>query len=148
MDIRDGAFRAFDASGETIFETRVSELNAAGLRGCEECADFSGAVADISVGNVGSRRGFTTVLIRTQRGLEAWERAAHALEAAPLASLDAVASMSNKNAQRAARSSRRRLDPDGSLWLSYAEYLTAALGSDRAPVAPPAHRSHHYTVAC
>jgi coenzyme F420 hydrogenase subunit beta len=123
-------------------------LNPAGLAGCDECADFTGALGDIAVGNVGSRRGATTVLIRTARGAEAWERAATALEAAPLADLTPVATLAARNRERAVRTTRRGFGAHRSLWVSYTEYLTAALGSERAPAVPPPHRSHHYTVAC
>ena len=148
VDIRDGLFRAFDAEGHAIFSTKVRTLAPAALAGCDECADFTGAMADLSVGNVGSRPGYTTVLIRTRRGMEAWERAAAALDFAPLAGVQAVAALDSKNRQRAARSAWRRPSPERSLWVSYTEYLTATLGTSHAPVTPPAHRSHHYTVAC
>ncbi|MBI4495100.1 MAG: Coenzyme F420 hydrogenase/dehydrogenase, beta subunit C-terminal domain [Chloroflexi bacterium] len=147
VDIREGRFRAYDAAGEIIFETEVRALRRAALRGCDECADFTGALADIAVGNAGSRRGWTTVLIRTPRGLEAWQHAAEALEARPLADLAAVATLEARNRARAARASRRG-GLNGRLWVRYSEHLQAYQGTDRAPVAPPPHRSHHYTVAC
>ncbi len=31
---------------------------------------------------------------------------------------------------------------------AYAEHLRAYGGTDRAPVPPPPHRSHHYEVSC
>ncbi len=148
VDIREGTFRAYDATGAMIFETKVSRLGPAALAGCDECADFTGALADIAAGNAGSRRGATTVLIRTERGREAWERAAASLEIRPLTDLSAVATLAAKNRQRAARRSCRGLDAGRELWVSYTAYLQAALGSEHAPVAPPRHRSHHYTVAC
>jgi len=148
VDIREGTFRAYDAAGEAIFETKVSRLSPAALAGCDECADFTGVLADIAAGNAGSRRGATTVLIRTERGREAWEQAAASLEARPLTDLSAVAALAARNRERAARSSCRGLDAGRELWVSYTAYLQAALGSERGLVAPPRHRSHHYTVAC
>lgn len=147
VDIRDGRFRAYDSEGEVVFETRVGALRGAALRGCDECADFTGAVADISVGNVGSEQGWTTVLVRTERGAEAWKRAAEALEVASLPDLEAVAALAEANRARAMRASRRPQGTDR-LWVRYSEHLAAYVGTDRAPVTPPPHRSHHYTVAC
>lgn len=148
VDIREGQFRAYDAAGEVVFDTRVGALSRAALRGCDECADFTGELADIAVGNVGSRRGYTTVLIRTERGAEAWARAAAALEAARLADLAPVAALAERNRARAARFAGQAADSDERLWVRYTEHLRAYLGTDRAPAAPPPHRSHHYTVAC
>lgn len=148
LDVRDGWLRAHAADGAVLFETRARALSAAALPGCDECADFTGVLADIAVGNLGSRRGYTTVLVRTDRGAEAWERAAAALEAVPLDDLAAVHAMAQRNAARAARASRRESDRDGELWVRYSEHLAAYLPTERAPVAPPPHRSHHYTVAC
>lgn len=145
-DIRDGWFRAFDGEGATVFETRVRDLRRAALRGCDECADFTGVMADIAVGNAGSPHGYTTVLIRTERGMEAWEQAAEALETVAQPDLAAVAAQAARNRDRAARAAVR--GDERRLWLRYSEHLAASLGTDRAPVAPPDHRSHHYTVAC
>lgn len=148
VDIREGQFRVYDARGELLFETRVSALHRAALRGCEECADFTAVLADIAVGNVGSPRGYTTVLVRTDRGAEAWAHAAAALEATPLSDLSEVAALAARNRARAQRALRRPYDPDQPVWISYSEHLAHYLGTEAAPVSPPAHRSHHYTVAC
>lgn len=148
VDIRDGWFRAYDADGAVVLETRVRALQCAALRGCDECADFSGELADIAVGNVGSDPGYTTVLVRTTRGAEAWAAAADALEASPLQDLSAVAALAAQNRARAARASRRKHAAGQQVWLRYSEHLAAYAGTNRAPVAPPSHRSHHYHVSC
>lgn len=148
VDIRGGYFRAYDAEGQVLFDCKARALRRAVLRGCDECADLTGTLADIAVGNVGSRPGYTTVLIRTARGAEAWEQAADALESTPLRDLGAVADLAARNRARAARSVRRGFGAERQLWVRYSEHLAAYLGTERAPVAPPPHRSHHYTVAC
>ncbi|MFB6150616.1 MAG: Coenzyme F420 hydrogenase/dehydrogenase, beta subunit C-terminal domain [Haloarculaceae archaeon] len=53
----------------------VDDVRGAVLDGCPECGDVSGRTADLSVGAVGSERGESTVLVRTERGERAWERA-------------------------------------------------------------------------
>jgi coenzyme F420 hydrogenase subunit beta len=148
VDIRDGRFRAHDGTGRMIFETRIGALRHAALRGCDECADFTGVLADIAVGNVGSPPGWTTVLIRTEQGAAVWERARSVLEVRPLDNLRAVAEQATRNHARAVRALQRGYDPDGALWVRYSEHLAAYCGTERAPVAPPSHRSHHYTVSC
>ena len=148
VDVRDGKFRTFDGAGTVILETGVRGLRRAALRGCDECADLTGVLADIAVGNVGSRPGYTTVLIRTERGVEAWERVVDALDVTPLPDLRPVVELAARNRARADRARRRDAGADKSLWVRYREHLEAYLGTDRAPVTPPPHRSHHYTVAC
>ncbi len=148
VDIRGGQFRVYDAQGELLFESKVSALHRAALRGCNECADFTAVLADIAVGNVGSPQGYTTVLVRTERGAEAWAQVAPVFEATPLSDLSEVVALAERNRARAQRALQRPYDPDEPLWISYSEHLAHYLDTEAAPVAPPAHRSHHYTVAC
>jgi len=42
--------------------------------GCHSCVDFSSFFADISVGSVGSPDGWNTLVVRTERGREIWEK--------------------------------------------------------------------------
>ena len=51
-----------DLEGETIFEEPIRDFHGAALKGCDECADFMGHAADISVGSVGSADGYSSVL--------------------------------------------------------------------------------------
>lgn len=148
VDIREGQFRVYDAQGALLFESRVSALHRAALRGCNECADFTAVLADIAVGNVGSPCGYTTVLVRTEVGAEAWAQVAAAFEATPLSDLSEVVALAERNRARAQRALQRPYDPDQPLWISYGEHLAHYLDTEAAPVSPPAHRSHHYTVAC
>ncbi len=54
--------------------------------GCGVCLDMTAETADISVGTVEGRPGWNTVIIRTDRGRAAWDRALEtgALETRPL----------------------------------------------------------------
>ena len=148
LDIRDGRLSALLADGSRVEVGRASELADAGLAGCDECADFSGHLADLAVGNCGSSPGYTTVIVRTEAGQQAWEQACDALQWQPLPSLEPVAREERRNRRRALRRLRRGYDPEGSLWVSYSEHLRAYADSERAPVSPPAHRSHHYRISC
>jgi coenzyme F420 hydrogenase subunit beta len=148
VDVRDGRVAVVMADGEQVEVGPASDLATAGLPGCDECADFGGYLADLSLGNCGSPPGFTTVLVRSEAGEEAWRVAADALDWQPLTDLEPVARAERRNRRRALRHLRRRYDPQGSLWVSYSEHLRAYAGSERAPAPPPAHRSHHYRISC
>lgn len=148
IDVRDGRLVAAGADGEELLSRPVRELGAAALRGCDECADFAALGADLAVGNVGSDQGESTVLVRTEAGMDAWARAAGAFDEVSMEDLDTVRRLAAKNLSRARRNLEREYDPDGSLWISYEEHLTDYEGTERAPAKPPRSRSHHYTVAC
>ena len=55
--------------GKTV-SCRVKDLMAAVRTGCLFCTDFTSELADISVGMVGSPDGYSTVIVRTQKGEE------------------------------------------------------------------------------
>lgn len=148
IDVRDGVLVAEGDGGAPLLRAPVGELAAAGLRGCDECADFAGNAADLALGSIGSPDGYTTVLVRTRAGEEAWEAAAGALDWEPLADLEPVALAARRNRRRALRHLRRGYSPEGPLWIGYREHVDAYAGTDRAPVAPPPHRSHHYQLSC
>lgn len=148
VDVRDGRLSVVGDHGERLSVGRVGELAEAALPGCDECADFGGRLADLSVGNCGSPPGFTTVIVRTEAGEEAWDAASRALDWHPLADLAPVAGAERRNRRRALRHLRRPYAPEGSLWISYSEHLRAYAGSERAPATPPPHRSHHYRISC
>ncbi len=47
VDVMRGKLIVQDKSGETIFEEPIRDFHDAALKGCDECADFMGHVADI-----------------------------------------------------------------------------------------------------
>lgn len=144
-----GRLRALDPDGGLLGEFPAAELNAeAGLRGCDECADYSGRLADISVGGEGSPDGWTTVLVRTSAGASAWERAAAVLERGPHADLDLLAARERRNRRRAERSLPYPMTPFGPLHVSYREHLRVFGEGARAPKPVPEHRSQHYLIGC
>jgi coenzyme F420-reducing hydrogenase beta subunit len=52
----------------TEFSCRVKDLEAAAEKACHYCNDFTSRLADISVGSVGSKRGYSTVIVRSEAG--------------------------------------------------------------------------------
>jgi coenzyme F420 hydrogenase subunit beta len=134
VDVMRGKLIVQDREGGTIFEEPIRDFHGAALKGCDECADFMGHAADISVGSVGSTDGYSSVLIRTEEGLEAFS---HVREKLLTRSLDKPQALDKLDAldKRVAFSSlKRAFDPDAPLFIDYEEHLSNYAGTDRAPV--------------
>jgi len=71
FDIKRGRFHAYGAEGERLLRVRLREMEELVRECCHHCDDFTAELADISVGNVGSPDGWSTVIIRSERGEEA-----------------------------------------------------------------------------
>jgi coenzyme F420 hydrogenase subunit beta len=134
VDVIRGKLIVQDREGRTIFEEPIRDFHGAALKGCDECADFMGHAADISVGSVGSADGYSSVLVRTEEGFEAWS---HAREKLLTRSLDKPQALDKLDAldKRVAFSSlKRAFDPDAPLFIDYEEHLSNYAGTDRGPV--------------
>jgi len=73
MDVLNGKMMVYDHDGEMIVEEDIENFHDAALKGCDECADFTGFCSDITVGSVGSSDEYSSVIIRTEQGMKAWE---------------------------------------------------------------------------
>jgi coenzyme F420 hydrogenase subunit beta len=134
VDVMRGKLIVEEKSGETIFEEPIRDFHGAALKGCDECADFMGHAADISVGSVGSADGYSSVLIRTEEGLEAWSYVRERLETRPLDRPQALDKLDALDKRVAFSSLKRAFDPDAPLFIDYEEHLNSYAGTDRAPV--------------
>jgi len=67
MDINRGKFVITLESGE-IFSHPLDECDLYGSDFCNYCNDFTAELADISVGSIGSKLGWSSVIIRTKKG--------------------------------------------------------------------------------
>ena len=67
FDIKRGRFIAYQ-DGEAIYDAKLSKVKELVRPCCHYCDDFASEFADISVGNVGSPDGWSTVIVRTERG--------------------------------------------------------------------------------
>jgi coenzyme F420 hydrogenase subunit beta len=134
VDVMRGKLIVQDKSGETILEEPIRDFHDAALKGCDECADFMGHAADISVGSVGSADGYSSVLIRTEEGREAFEHARGKLETRPLDKPQALYKLDALDKRVAFSSLKRAFDPDAPLFIDYEEHLNNYVGTDRAPV--------------
>jgi coenzyme F420 hydrogenase subunit beta len=134
VDVMRGKMIVEDKSGETIFEEPIRDFHGAALKGCDECADFMGHAADISVGSVGSIDGYSSVLIRTEEGLEAFSHVREKLEMRPLDKPQSLDKLDTLDKRVAFSSLKRAFDPDAPLFIDYEEHLSNYVGTDRAPV--------------
>jgi len=134
VDIIRGKMIVQDLEGATIFEEPIRDFHGAALKGCDECADFMGHAADISVGSVGSADGYSSVLLRSEEGLVAFDSVRDRLELRPLDKPQALDKLDGLDKRVAFNSLKRAFDPDAPLFIDYEEHLNDYAGTDRAPV--------------
>jgi len=67
MNINHGKFVVTIESGE-IFSLPLKECNFYGSDFCDYCNDFTAELADISLGSIGSKLGWSSVITRTEKG--------------------------------------------------------------------------------
>jgi coenzyme F420 hydrogenase subunit beta len=134
VDIIRGKLIVQDLEGETIFEEPIRDFHGAALKGCDECADFMGHAADISVGSVGSADGYSSVLIRSEEGMAAFEHVKGSLLTRPLDKPQALDKLDALDKRVAFSSLKRAFDPDAPLFIDYEDHLNDYAGTDRAPV--------------
>ena len=67
FDIKKGKFIAFQ-DDKAVYSVKLSRVKEHVRPCCHLCDDFAAEFADLSVGNVGSPDGWSTVVVRTERG--------------------------------------------------------------------------------
>src|SRR4051812_43979290 len=72
VDVIRGKMIVQNLDGETIVEEPIRDFHGAALKGCDECRDFMGPGADISVGGGGGAGGFPRGPTRSEEGLGAF----------------------------------------------------------------------------
>ena len=134
VDVMRGKMIVQDLDGETIIKEPIRDFHGAALKGCDECADFMGYAADISVGSVGSNDGYSSVLIRSEEGLAAFEHVRPKLELRELDKPEALDKLDALDKRIAFNSLKRAFDPEAPLFIDFEEHLENYSGTDRAPV--------------
>lgn len=134
VDVVHGRFLVYDRSGEALLDEPVKGFHGAALKGCDECADFLGRAADLSVGSVGSPDGWSSVLVRTEAGAAAFARVAGEVDLAEIERPEALHKLDALDRKVASQALQRPLEPDGSLFIDIEEHLAFYEGTDRAPV--------------
>nr|MDO8100438.1 Coenzyme F420 hydrogenase/dehydrogenase, beta subunit C-terminal domain [Candidatus Njordarchaeota archaeon] len=75
MNIKEGKFRVtLWNNGEK--EWPIGDLDSYRSSSCDFCADLTSEKADLSVGSIGSQMGFSTIIVRTNAGMELLNKAA------------------------------------------------------------------------
>jgi len=89
FEIKSGRFYAL-AGEETLHRVKLGKVKKLIRPCCHVCEDFTSEYADVSVGNVGSPDGWSTVIVRTERGEKAFNAAMNSglLEAQPIEGFD------------------------------------------------------------
>lgn len=134
IDVIRGRMIVEYRDGEVAVDEPVKDFHGSALKGCDECADFLGRSADLSVGSVGSMDGWTSVLIRTERGRLAFQAARSKLDVRGLDDPAALVRLDNLDKKIANRSLQRKFDPDAPLFIDYEDHVRSYQGSDRSPV--------------
>lgn len=135
VDVIRGRMLVEYRDGQLAVDEPVKDFHGAALKGCDECADFVGRCADLSVGSVGSLAGWSSVLVRSDAGARAFEGARGRLDVRALDDPAALERLDALDKRVAERTLARKLDPDGPLFIDYAEHVACTEGTDRAPVA-------------
>ncbi len=134
VDVVRGRMIVEYRDGEVAVDEPVKRFHGAALKGCDECADFLGRSADLSVGSVGSMDGWTSVLVRTERGRVAFQQARSRFDVRDLDDPAALVRLDELDKRIATRSLERKLDPDAPLFIDYEEHVRNYRETDRRPV--------------
>jgi coenzyme F420 hydrogenase subunit beta len=137
VDVTEGRLVVTYLDGQLAVDEPVKAFHGAALRGCAECPDVLGHSADLAVGSVGSLPGWSTVLVRSEAGRAALDRARPRLDLKEADDPEALRRLARADRRAAERALPRPLEPQGRLWIEWDEHRTWFSGSDRAPVAAP-----------
>jgi len=122
MDVLDGEMLVYDRDGDLIVDEDVENFHDAALKGCDECADFTGYCADLTVGSVGSSDEYSSVIVRTDRGLDAWNLTKDDLDYHDLEDRSAVGGLQSWDKKQAFDSLERPSDPDAPRFIDYTDH--------------------------
>jgi coenzyme F420 hydrogenase subunit beta len=134
VDVIRGKLIVEDKAGQVLVEEPIRDFHGAALKGCDECTDFLGNGADLSVGSVGSPDGWSSVLVRSAAGMAALDRTRERLELVELERPEALEKLDALDKRVAFRTLERPYDPEAPLFIDYAEHLRHYEGTERAPV--------------
>ncbi|WP_254861709.1 Coenzyme F420 hydrogenase/dehydrogenase, beta subunit C-terminal domain [Halovivax gelatinilyticus] len=122
MDVLGGELMVYDHDGELIVEEDVKNFHDAALKGCDECGDFTGFCADLAVGSVGSSDEYSSVIVRTEQGLKAWELTEPSLDYHDLEDRSAIGKLQAWDKKNAFESLERPFDPEAPRFIEYTEH--------------------------
>jgi coenzyme F420 hydrogenase subunit beta len=123
MDVLHGKLMVDDRDGERILTEDIENFHDAALKGCDECADFTGFCADVTVGSVGSSDEYSSVIIRTETGLEAWNHTKEVLDYHDLEDKSAVGKLQGWDKKKAFEALDRPFEPDSPRFIDYTDHV-------------------------
>ncbi len=132
MDVLHGDMMVYDKRGEMMLKEDIEEFHGAALKGCDECADFTGYCADLTVGSVGSSDEYSSVIIRTEQGLKAWKLTEPDLDYHDLEDRSAIGGLQSWDKKKAFESLHRPFDPDAPRFIEYTDHAEW-YGTERNP---------------
>lgn len=134
VDVTRGRLLVEYRDGRLAVDEPIKSFHSAALKGCDECADFLGRSADLSVGSVGSLSGWTSLLVRTERGQRAFDVSRSGLDVRGLDDPAALLKLDALDKRIAEGSLQRALDPDAPMFIDFEEHVANYSGSNRQPV--------------
>ena len=72
--VEKGQFWAYLENGD-VFKVPLSKVKVCMRKNCQICMDYTSELADLSVGSVGSPNGWSTIIIRSEKGLRVFQGA-------------------------------------------------------------------------
>ena len=132
LDVLHGDMIVYGNDGEEILREDVEDFHDAALKGCDECADFTGYCADLTVGSVGSSDEYSSVIVRTEQGLNAWNLTKDDLDYHDLEDRSAIGGLQSWDKKKAFESLNRPFDPDAPRFIEYADHA-AQYGTELHP---------------
>src|SRR5580658_9590868 len=120
VDVIHGRMIVEYQDGQVAVDEPIKDFHGAALKGCDECADFLGRSADLSIGSVGSMAGWSSVLVRTEVGRLAFDRARGRLDVRDLDDPEALLKLDRLDKRVAERTLQRKLDPDAPMFIDFA----------------------------
>ncbi len=123
MDVLHGKLMVDDLEGNRILEEDIENFHDAALKGCDECADFTGFCADLTVGSVGSSDEYSSVIVRTEQGLDAWNLTKEHLDYHDLEDKSAVGKLQGWDKKKAFEALERPFDPDAPRFIEYSDHV-------------------------
>jgi coenzyme F420 hydrogenase subunit beta len=121
IDIKD--VEKFDIKGRKLFVYVNGEKKEIDLKeieicsGCKMCRDFDAELADVSIGSVGSPNGYSTIIIRTEKGEEI-KNAVELKEGVDIEAIDKLRKKKLKRFKEEIERRRKNNEPVSFYWLS------------------------------
>lgn len=131
LDIIEGQLRVYNHDGAMTHEEDIGEFHDAALKGCDECADFTGYTADITVGSVGSSDEYSSVIIRNETGMDMWETTVPVLEYHDLEDRAAIGGLQSWDKKEALDALERPFDPDAPRFIEYDKHVEYSSEADQ-----------------